>query len=383
MADTTATALSDKIIKKTRNLPYTFLHARRTFSRLFLRRFYSFFTDTRIEGLENIPEEGPLLVLPNHLSNLDGPLVLGLYPHQLEMVGPRDFKMEPFKSMMMAVYGMTLIRRGYADSEAVSGIIRHLRSKKHLLMFPSGGMWEKRQFHNKSGAVYFSQLTQTPILPVGISGAYMQSHGTLTMHKPKMVMRFGKVVQPVSKKGTKSEREKLLNAANEELQTTMFDLLEPEEKERYRRWSRESYSMEVELKTGDQVETVRPYTEGFLPTLAEFAIKPNLFRPMWKHARKSMDPFMKKKFYSPAIVDACARDLHENLTGDFIQYLPYRLGHEAHESALQEIAELQELCADAISRGAELRVVPTAVDPETGNVRTAPLIGGVPVPSAR
>ncbi|MGC9311150.1 MAG: lysophospholipid acyltransferase family protein [Sediminispirochaetaceae bacterium] len=382
MADTTATALSDKIIKKTRNIPYTFLHARRTFSRVFLRRFYSLFTETKVEGLENIPEEGPLLVLPNHLSNLDGPLVLGLYPYQLEMVGPRDFKMEPFKSMMMAVYGMTLIRRGYADSEAVSGIIRNLRNRKHLLMFPSGGMWEKRNFHNKSGAVYFSQLTQTPILPVGISGAYMQSHGTLTMHKPNMVLRFGKVVQPVSKKGNKAERERLLNVANEELQTVMFDLLESEEKERYNRWARETYSMEVEYRSGGRVETVRPYTEGFLPTLAEFAIKPNLFRPMWKHARKNMDPFMKKKFYSPARVDACARDLHENLTGSFVQYLPYRLGREAHETALREIAELRELCADAAGRGGEVRIVPTAVDPETGHVRTEPLVGAVPVPVA-
>ncbi|MDY7027250.1 MAG: lysophospholipid acyltransferase family protein [Spirochaetota bacterium] len=382
MADSTATALSDKIIKKSRKLPYTFLHARRTFSRVFLRRFYSIFTETRVEGLENIPEEGPLLVLPNHLSNLDGPLVLGLYPYQLEMLGPRDFKMEPFKSMMMAVYGMTLIRRGYADSEAVSGIIHHLRSRKHLLMFPSGGMWEKRSFHNKSGAVYFSQLTQTPILPVGISGAYMQSHGTLTMHKPSMVLRFGKVVQPVSKKGTKAEREKLLNDANEELQTVMFDLLEPEEKERYNRWARETYSMEVEYRSGDHIETVKPYAEGFLPTLAEFAIKPNLFRPMWKHARKNMDPFMKKKFYSPARMDTCARDLHDNLAGSFVQYLPYRLGHEAHEAALREIVELRELCADAVSRGVHMRIVPTAVDPLTGNVRTEPLVGTVPVPVA-
>ncbi|MDZ7795366.1 MAG: 1-acyl-sn-glycerol-3-phosphate acyltransferase [Spirochaetia bacterium] len=58
-----------------------------------------------MEGIENIPEKGPLLVLPNHLSNLDGPLVLAMYPQALEMVGPRDFKMEPFKMLMMTVYG--------------------------------------------------------------------------------------------------------------------------------------------------------------------------------------------------------------------------------------------------------------------------------------
>ena len=198
MADSTATFRSEKILQRTKNIPNRFLIARRKASRILLRRFYSLFTSVTIEGLENIPREGPLLILPNHLSNLDGPLVLGLYPHMLEMVGPRDFKMEPFKSMMMAVYGMTLIRRGYADSTAVSSIIRHLRNRKHLLMFPSGGMWEKRSFSNKSGAVYFSQLTQTPILPVGISGAYLQSHGTITMHRPNLIMRFGKVIDPVS-----------------------------------------------------------------------------------------------------------------------------------------------------------------------------------------
>jgi len=211
MADSSITIAPERIGSGSLESRYTFLGTRRAFSRIFLKNFFSLLTDTRVEGLDNIPEKGPLLVLPNHLSNLDGPLVLSMYPRALEMVGPRDFQMEPFKSMMMSLYGMTLIRRGFTDSEAVNRIIKHLRTGAHLLMFPSGGMWEKRSFQNKSGAAYFSQLTQTPILPVGISGTYLQSHRTLSMHKPSVVLKFGKVLEPVSREGGRSQREKMLN----------------------------------------------------------------------------------------------------------------------------------------------------------------------------
>ncbi len=373
MDDSAVSVLSHGVFAKVREVPLNFLGLRRFFSRIILRSFYTLLTTTKIEGLENIPKEGPLLVLPNHLSNLDGPLVLGLYPHTLEMLGPRDFKMEPFKTLLMSVYGMTLIRRGYTDSEAVGSIIRHLRNGKHLLMFPSGGMWEKRDFSTKTGALYFSQLTQTPILPVGISGAYLQSHRTLTMHRPKLVLRFGEVMDPVSKKGSKREREELLSKAGRELEKRMFALLEPEQKELYNRWEREVYAMEVEERCGDQVTVLHGQDDGYLPTLAEFAIKPNLFRPMWLHAKKNMDPFREDRFFPAEEVERAATDLRENLKGSFSQYLPYRLGDEAQTAALEEIEELRKVCAEAREKGTMLRLRPTAYDSETQQVNGRPL----------
>ncbi len=374
MGDSAVSALTYKLYTGTLKFPQTFLKARRGFSRVFMRAFYSLLTNTTVEGIENIPQTGPLLVLPNHLSNLDGPLVLGMYPRTLEMVGPRDFKMEPFKTMMMSVYGMTLIKRGFADSSAVGGIIKHLRNKQHLLMFPSGGMWEKRSFANKQGAAYFSQLTQTPILPVGISGAYLQSHRTLSMNKPNIVLRFGKVLEPVCKQGSKTEREMHLQAANRNLEQEMFNLLEPEEQERYKRWERETYSMEIYFKTSHEVRLVTHYSENAFPCLAEFAIKPNLFRPMWKHAKKNMDPFLTGRISSVARVRQAGMDLSENLTQGFPQYIQYRIGEESHSRVLKELEELSELCDNAESHGAKIQLIPTAYDPQKKTVRTAPIV---------
>ncbi|MFO7729246.1 MAG: lysophospholipid acyltransferase family protein [Spirochaetia bacterium] len=373
MGDTLVSALHSKLNNGTRSFPYTFLKERRNFSRVFLHTFYTLLTSTTVEGIENIPKKGPLLVLPNHLSNLDGPLVLAMYPQALEMVGPRDFKMEPLKMLMMSVYGMTLIKRGYSDSSAVNNIIKHLRNNKHLLMFPSGGMWEKRSFANKQGATYFSQLTQTPVLPVGISGTYLQSHDTLTIRKPKLVLRFGKVIEPISNQGSKSEREMHLQKANRRIESEMFGLLEPSEQERYQRWQRESYSMEIRFKTSREVRVFRHYSEGAFPCLSEFAIKPNLFRPMWKHAEKDMSVFLTGRVSSTENVRIAVQGLYENLTQDFSHYLPYRLGENSHETALREIAELKQVCTSAENQGAEIQLVPTAYDPLKHTVRTKPV----------
>lgn len=374
MGDTLVSGLHSKLNNGIRSYPNTFLKERRDFSRVFLNTFYSLLTSTTVEGIENIPEKGPLLVLPNHLSNLDGPLVLAMYPQALEMVGPRDFKMESLKSLMMSMYGMTLIKRGYSDSSAVHNIIKHLRNKKHLLMFPSGGMWEKSSFENKQGAPYFSQLTRTPILPVGISGAYLQSHGTLTVRKPKLVLRFGKVIEPISNQGSKSEREMHLQKGNRRIESEMFKLLEPSEQERYQRWQRENYSMEIRFKTSREVKIFHHYSEGAFPCLSEFAIKPNLFRPMWKHAKKDMSVFMSGRVSSAEKIWEAAQGLYENLTQDFSHYLQYRLGEDSHGTALREIEQLKQVCTYAENEGAEIQLVPTAYDPLKNTVRTKPIL---------
>ncbi len=339
-----------------------FLSGRRKLSKYLLHWFFHTHVKLTVEGLENIPEAGPVLVLPNHLSNLDGPLILGIFPRNLEMVGPGDFKVEPMKLAMMKLYGMTLIKRGYPDRTGMSAIMHHLKKGRSVLMFPSGGMWEKRSFENKAGALYFSQLTGTPIIPAGISGGYLKGRSAFFFGKPRIVLRFGKLMPAISHEGSKAERAERLAAASAELADRIFELLEPEEQEQYRRWMRETYSFEFEHDGN--------LTAPDLPTLAQFVHKPNLFRPMWKHAKEDMDPFRKDRFYSVRRTKASAAAMKKNLEGDFDHYIPYRLGDEAHSAVLKELDLFIDFC-DSLSQSGLTRIKCSSIasDPETGEKR--------------
>jgi 1-acyl-sn-glycerol-3-phosphate acyltransferase len=345
-----------------------FLRGRRKLSKRFLHWFFHTHVRLIVEGLEHIPETGPVLVLPNHLSNLDGPLILGVFPHNLEMVGPGDFKVEPMKLAMMKMYGMTLIKRGYSDRSGMSAIMHHLKKGRSVLMFPSGGMWEKRRFENKAGALYFSQLTGTPIIPAGISGGYLKGRSAFFFGKPRIVLKFGSMMPAISHEGGKTERAERLEAASAQLADRIFELLEPDEQEQYRRWMREVYSFEFEYD-GSR-------TAPDMPTLAQFVHKPNLFRPMWKHAKKDMDPFRKNRFYPVRRTRASAEAMKENLEGNFDHYIPYRLGDEAHSAILKELDLFLDFCDELSKSGVKrIKCLTIARDPLTGEKRRRQIQG--------
>ncbi|WP_020611357.1 lysophospholipid acyltransferase family protein [Sediminispirochaeta bajacaliforniensis] len=352
------------------------LRLRRRFAKRILHWFFHHHVDLTIEGIEHVPDNGPLLVLPNHLSNLDGPMILGLFPRDIEMVGPGDFRVEFMKLAMMKLYGMTLIKRGYTDRTGMNTIMHHLKAKRAVLMFPSGGMWEKRNFENKVGALYFSQLTGAPMLPAGISGAYLKGRAAFFFGKPKLVLRFGEVIPPISHEGNKRERAERLEKVSRELADKIFALLEPEEQERYSRWARELYSFEF-IMPEQAKEPKKPVpTPSAMPALAQFVHKPNLFRPMWKHARKDMDPFRKGKSYPIKRTKKSAEAMRENLTGAFDHYIPYRLGNDAYKEILQELDQCIAYCDELTKAGwKRVQVRSVAYDPKTGERRKRLITG--------
>lgn len=329
--------------------------------------FHDLMTRTEVYGQENIPSRGPVLILPNHLSNLDGMLVLAYYPRQIEMVGPGDFKMITLKGWLLRAYGVTPINRGRADAASLRNLVNHLRSGRDLLMFPDGGMWEKRRFVAKEGAAYLSQLTGAPILPVGLSGTYLKTIDAFTGRMPRLTLRFGQLMPPVPPSRDRRTRNSDLDAASAEIMARIWDLLEPEEQARYRRWEREVYRLQIDFRRAATDELL-PYAGPALPdmsALAEFMAKPNLFRPMWENARLNIDPFRQARFFGPLELRFAARDLSALLLNEYDRYLPYRLGDEA---ALQVNAALEALRTTvsewAMAHDALVRLTPLCSDPE-------------------
>jgi 1-acyl-sn-glycerol-3-phosphate acyltransferase len=119
-------------------------------------------------GRENIPERGPLLVLPTHTSYLDPPLVgwaIGLHTSFLSREG--IFKVPPLGFILrrMNTYA---IQQGAADRDAIRTCRRLLRAGWPLIFFPEG----TRSPTGRLGriqpgfAMILDGLDQTPYLPV-------------------------------------------------------------------------------------------------------------------------------------------------------------------------------------------------------------------------
>jgi 1-acyl-sn-glycerol-3-phosphate acyltransferase len=104
--------------------------------------YLKIFNRTRFEGLEHIPPTGPILIVSNHISDLDPALlcsaVLIRYPKQLpRAVAKVELFRAPFIGSMIRSYGAISVDRTGKDVRAMREIVRAMKSGK-VLIFPEG-----------------------------------------------------------------------------------------------------------------------------------------------------------------------------------------------------------------------------------------------------
>lgn len=301
-------------------------------------------TRTSVKGLENVPHAGPLLILGNHTSTIDPLLLLAFLPSEAEFVGPGDFKLLFPGDLAIRWYGLVRVKRSTQMERASLKLMTDiLKSGKILGLFPDGGTWEKPITDAKAGAAYLSMTTNTPILPVGIGGAYRAWDKIARLQRPRIMLNFGQIMPPVQSSGQRGKRGEELDAATQAIMQRIYELLPPADRARYDDLARRRYEVSIEVWRGDTHAMVMlPGSE----VLAELMLKPNLLSPLVHNAGLPLDPLHWPGVrFPPEAVRLAATTLQRALHNDFTDYLEYRLGvakAEALYSALDALAALAE-----------------------------------------
>lgn len=167
--------------------------------------FLTNFFDYQLNGKENVPEAGPLIVCSNHTSFMDMLQVAhAVYPHQVSFLAKPEFfeyesiiekKMRGLGLMNLVGYtakkagkiiteqclewGMLRIDRKKKSTDQLKDIVKQ-SPNKNLGIFPEG----TRTRTGKLGKFYgFCALvmkrTGSPIVPIGIKGTYKLWPGAL------------------------------------------------------------------------------------------------------------------------------------------------------------------------------------------------------------
>lgn len=145
----------------------------------------------RIEGEENIPKTGPLVIACNHLSLLDPP-VLGTAATRKVHFMAKEELFVPILGDIYKVLGAFPVRRGGADRAAIKHGIDILEDKQVLAIFPEGtrsrtGKLGKAQ----PGALMMASKARAAIVPACIIGTDYKRQGRIW---PKVTVRFGKPI---------------------------------------------------------------------------------------------------------------------------------------------------------------------------------------------
>ncbi|MBM3924375.1 MAG: 1-acyl-sn-glycerol-3-phosphate acyltransferase [SAR202 cluster bacterium] len=125
----------------------------------------------KVEGRENIPPKGPLLVVSNHLSNGDSPVVMVAFNRPLHALAKDDlFKHRLFGAYLCSM-GAHSVNPDGTDKAAIRWALRLLAQDRAILMFPEGTRSQKPGMRPAYvGVAYLALKSQAPIVPVALTG---------------------------------------------------------------------------------------------------------------------------------------------------------------------------------------------------------------------
>ncbi len=127
---------------------------------------------TRVAGRERIPREDGLLVVCNHISFADPPLLGTVMPRPVEFMTMVEMFRKPWLARLVRTVGCFPVDRSRVDQRAVREAIRRLRAGRCLAIFPEGGirLTQKSVLGGdpdiKPGAGAIALLANAVILPV-------------------------------------------------------------------------------------------------------------------------------------------------------------------------------------------------------------------------
>jgi 1-acyl-sn-glycerol-3-phosphate acyltransferase len=179
-----------------------------------------------ILGAENVPAEGPFLLTPNHMSQVDTPLVLVAIPRRMRVFSAVKYKKNPFLYFLFETMGCIWVRQFEADHQALREAIHHLKSGGALGIAPEGT--RSRETHallqGRGGAALLASRSGAPIVPVGVWGTETFVHDFLHFRRPSVTVRIGK---PYHLDASPRAKVKELDSATDDLMCAIAALLPP------------------------------------------------------------------------------------------------------------------------------------------------------------
>ena len=139
-----------------------------------IRGIYRILFRIEIEGLENIPKDKSFLVIPNHISNFDPPMIAAFLPVNMAYMAKESLFKVPVVNWVIKSFNAFPVKRSGNDIAAVKLAIKILKDGQSLTMFPEGKRVKTPGVlgEGKLGAAMIASKAGVGFLPVGINATY-------------------------------------------------------------------------------------------------------------------------------------------------------------------------------------------------------------------
>jgi len=167
----------------------------------------------QVQGKHHLPA-GPVLLVSNHQSFLDIPLVANASrPRHVCFVARETLADSRFIGWIMHHSGAVLIKRGGADRAALTDMVAHLRAGDSVCIFPEGTRSRDGSLGEfKAGALFAAKRARVPIVPVGIRGGTDAYPRTAVLPRLRRIgLRYGKPIDSGAKDALDQARSAIQN----------------------------------------------------------------------------------------------------------------------------------------------------------------------------
>ncbi|MCX6025990.1 MAG: lysophospholipid acyltransferase family protein [Chloroflexi bacterium] len=183
-------------------------------------------TRVQIQGQNHVPPSGAFLLVTNHLSRFDLPLIFIGVRRKIVVFIARKYHKVWLLRVLAEAAGCIWVRQNEADLGAVKQALAHLRGGGVLGMSPEGTRSQSTHalIEARDGVSFFAARTGVPILPVAVWGTETIPRLLPRLRRAKVFLRIGK---PFSLPAAPHTRGEELNRSTEDIMCAIAALLPP------------------------------------------------------------------------------------------------------------------------------------------------------------
>lgn len=345
------------------SLKYPRKRLARFFIRLAGRIIMPIFFQLDINGMDNFPRKGPLLVVGNHTAAMEA-VMLNIYSRRpIEMLSAADTPGEWITELVADLYGVIPLHRGSYDRAAMRNALDVLQQGGFIGLFPEGGIWQEGKKKALPGIAWLSVQSGSPVLPIGFNDTSGALNAALKFERPKLVMQVGQVIKPAKIPPGQSRKEYLQLYADQVMEA-VHQLVPHDQFKTEPEIIDERFELSITIldKERNPVQPPADLQVVEAVPLSTFLHRPAILKIFKINLDLPTEP-LQRLAEAPLVIDlinACQSVL-EYLADENPYLLTYRFGVKGGLAMESGIKELHKLLLWCEAEGYQIRIEPTRI----------------------